>query len=149
MPPESTGRQPQKHILLTRTFQRNLKRLRRHFSEQDVVEDVRRFVRGGLRPGETELKAQTFGDVKITVVKLRLRVTGSVGRYLLGIIGEREYLPLFIDLKTGVYGRNLSLDSRKKISSVLENAFRRVLIDYLEHTEKAPRLTRYTILPAS
>lgn len=72
MPPESTGRQPQKHILLTRTFQRNLKRLRRHFSEQDVVEDVRRFVRGGLRPGETELKAQTFGDVKITVVKLRL-----------------------------------------------------------------------------
>jgi len=64
---------------------------------------------------------------------------------LLGIINEREYVPIFIGLKTGFYGKNMSFNASKKVVSMLETAFKSVLIDYLEHTEENPRLTRYPI----
>ncbi|MEA3416343.1 MAG: hypothetical protein U9R02_09350 [Thermodesulfobacteriota bacterium] len=134
-----------KQIVITHSFQKNLKKLRRHFTEQDVQNNIKEFVRIGLRKGESKLKTETFGNVTIVIVKLRIRVHQAVGRYLLGIINEREYVPIFIGLKTGFYGKNMSFNASKKVVSMLETAFENVLIDYLEHTEENPRLTRYPI----
>jgi hypothetical protein len=61
-------------------------------------------------------------DVKIEIVKLRIRVRQSAGRYLLAVIDENEYVPFFIDLKTGYYGKNLSFEANKRVVSMLENA---------------------------
>lgn len=36
-----------KYILITRTFQKQLKEFRRHFSEQDLVADISHFIRTG------------------------------------------------------------------------------------------------------
>jgi hypothetical protein len=83
--------------------------------------------------------------VTIVIVKCRIRKQQAVGRYLLGIINEHEYLPIFIDLKTGVYGKNLSFGASKQVASMLKKALIEVLTDYLEHTEAAPRLTRYHV----
>ncbi|MDI6792812.1 MAG: hypothetical protein QME81_08110 [bacterium] len=136
----------EKHILITHSFQKYLKRLRRHFTEQDIRDNIKEFVRIGLRKGESKLTTSTFGDVNIVIVKLRIRVRQAVGRYLLGIINNREYLPIFIDLKTGIYGKSMSFDSSKDVVSMLETALENVLTDYLEHTEKNSRLTKYPIL---
>lgn len=145
MPPEPEGSGTRQEILITHAFRRNLKDLRRHLREDDVLRDIRRFVSSGLRRGEAELKAQAFGDVEIIILKLRLRVGNAAARYLLGVLGDREYLPLFIDLKTGVYGKNLSLKANKKVASKLQAAIQRALLDYIEHTETEPRLVRYPV----
>lgn len=134
-----------KNILITQSFQKNLKKYRRHFSEQDIIDNIRKFVRLGLRKGESELKAMAFGDITIVIVKLRIRVRQAVGRYLLGIINDNEYLPIFIDLKTGYYGKNISLKANKKVVSMLEKSLENTLVDYVEHTEKKPRLTKSPI----
>lgn len=134
-----------KYILITHSFQKYLKKLRRHFTEQDIQDNIKEFVRVGLRKGESKLTTTTFGDVTIVIVKLRIRAHQAVGRYLIGIINECEYLPIFIDLKTGIYGKKMSFDANRKVVSMLETAFKSVLIDYLEHTEEHPRLTKYPI----
>jgi hypothetical protein len=133
-----------KQAVITVSFRKRLKTLRRHFSEDDIVEDVNRFAVAGLRQGECELKKELFGDVEISVVKLRIRVRSAVGRYLLAVVAD-DFLPVFIDLKTGRYGKNMSFNANKKVVSMLENAFEEVLLDYLEHTEKEPRLTRFSL----
>lgn len=134
-----------KQILITDSFQKRLKRLRRHFTEQDVVENIKEFARLGLRKGESTLTAETFGDISIVIVKCRIRVHHAVGRYLLGIINEREYIPIFIDLKTGIYGKNMSFTASKNVVTMLKKAFENVLMDYLQHTEEHPRFTKYQI----
>ena len=85
-----------KQIVITHSFQKNLKKLRSHFTEQDVQNNIKEFVRISLRKSESKLKTETFGNVTIVIVKLRICVHQAVGRYLLGIINEREYVPIFI-----------------------------------------------------
>jgi len=134
-----------KRILITESFRKNLNKLKKHFKEQDVLEDVKKFVQIGFRKGETKLTTETFDNITIDIVKLRIRVHASVGRYLIGIIDDNEYLPIFIDLKTGVYGKNMSFNASKKIAMMLESAFQNTLTDYLEHTEENPKLTEHII----
>jgi hypothetical protein len=81
--------------------------------------------------------------VAIEIVKLRIRVHDSAGRYLIGVIDGNEYLPIFIDLKTGRYGKNMSFNTDKKVAAILESALENTLADYLEHTEENQRLTEY------
>lgn len=134
-----------KELLITQSFQKNLKKYKKHFSEQDIKNNIREFVRLGLRKGESELKTKAFGDVTIVIVKLRIRVRQAVGRYLLGIINDNEYLPIFIDLKTGFYGKNISFKTNRKVVSMLEKSLENTLVDYVEHAEKKPRLTKSPI----
>ncbi len=132
-----------KRILITGSFRKFLKKFGKHFTEQDILNNLKEFVRLGFRKGESKLSTETFGDVTIEIVKLRIRVRKSEGRYLIGIINKFEYLPIFIDLKTGFYGKNLSFDSNKRVVSMLETAFENTLTDYLEHSEENSRLTEY------
>jgi hypothetical protein len=133
-----------KQAVITASFRKRLKALRRHFSEDDVLEDLKRFVRSGFRVGECELKKEVFSEIELSVVKLRIRVRSSVGRYLMAVVRD-DCIPIFIDLKTGRYGKNMSFNASRKVVSMLENAFEEVLLDYLEHTEEEPRLTRYDL----
>ena len=134
-----------KQILITASFRKRLKKLRRQFSEDDVVDNIKEFIRLGLRKGESLLTSEPFGHVIIVIVKCRIRKHQAVGRYLLGIINDHEYLPIFIDLKTGVYGKNLSFTASKHVVSMLDKALADVLADYLEHTDEDSRLTTYPI----
>lgn len=134
-----------KHLLMTRSFQKYLKKIRRHFSEGDIQINLKEFIRIGFRKGESTLKTIKYEHLSIKIVKLRIRVYQAVGRYIVGIINEQEYLPIFIDLKTGIYGQNLSFDAEKRVAEKLENAFQSVLRDYLEHTEAEPKLTTYDL----
>jgi len=68
-------------------------------------------------------------------------VGSSVGRYLLAIVKD-DFIPVFIDLKTGRYGQNMSFNASREVVSMLERAFEEVLLDYLDHTEEEPRLSR-------
>lgn len=54
-----------KHILITASFQKRLKKLKRHFSEEDVVANITDFIHQGLRKGESILTRESFGDVTI------------------------------------------------------------------------------------
>ena len=134
-----------KRILITQYFKKSLKKLKNHFDEQDVLEDIQGFVNTGLRKGESRLTIEEFGNITVEIVKLRIRVHNSKGRYLLGIIDQCEYIPIFIDLKTGYYGQNMTLSADKKVASMLESAIEGVLKDYLEHTDNNPRVTAYLI----
>jgi len=134
-----------KQILMTQSFRKFLKKLRKHFSEQDIIDNIKEFICIGLRKGETKLATEVFGNISVEIVKLRIRIHNSVGRYLVGIIDETEYRPMFIDLKTGFYGRNLSFNAERKVASMIESAIENTLADYLEHTEEHPRLTTYPV----
>lgn len=134
-----------KQIVITHSFQKYLKRLNKHFSEQDIINDLKEFARLGFRKGETTLKALTFGDVTIVMVKLRLHVRHSVGRYIVGVINNQEFLPIFIDLKKGTYGKNLSFKANHRTVAMLQSAFEHTLNDYIEHTNDNPRLLSYPI----
>ena len=134
-----------RHLLITPSFQKYLKKVKRHFTEQDIQANLNEFLRLGFRKGESTLKTVKYGQVTIRIVKLRIRVYQAVGRYIVGIINDQEYLPIFIDLKTGLYGKNLSFEGEKRVVDMLEKAFQHVLTDYLEHTEEHPRLTKYDL----
>lgn len=129
-----------KQAIITASFRKRLKALRRHFSEDDVLKEIKRFATSGFGRGECELKKEIFGEVEISVVKLRIRVQSATGRYLLAVVGD-DCLPIFIDLKTGRYGKNMSFNASREVVAMLERAFEEVLLDYLEHTEEEPRLT--------
>jgi hypothetical protein len=131
-----------KQLVITISFQKYLKKVRRHFSEEDIRTNLKGFLRLGFRKGESTLKTIKYGQLTIKIVKLRIRFYQAIGRYLVGIINDQEYLPIFIDLKTGVYGQNLSFDAEKRVAEMLEQAFQSVLRDYLEHTEEQPTLKR-------
>jgi hypothetical protein len=131
-----------KQLLITLSFQKYLKKVRRHFSEKDIQTNLQEFLRLGFRKGESTLKILRYGHLTIKIVKLRIRVAQAIGRYLVGVINDHEYLPIFIDLKTGVYGQNLSFDAEKRVADRLEHAFESVLTDYLEHTDEQSKLKR-------
>ena len=52
-----------KYILITRSFQKQLKQFKRHFSEADVVADIKEFIRTGGGKHTTYLKNQTVADI--------------------------------------------------------------------------------------
>ncbi len=133
-----------KQAVITASFKKRLKSHRRHFTEADVIKDVMRFATSGFGRGECELKKEIYGETEISVVKLRIRVKSVVGRYLLAVVGS-DLIPIFIDLKTGRYGKNMSFKASKNVVSMLESAFEEVLLDYLEHTEDEPRLARHPL----
>ena len=99
----------------------------------------------GLTKGETCLQTYTVLTMDMDVMKLRLCVHQVNFRYLIGIINEREYIPIIIDLKKGRYGRNLSFTADKKTVRAIESATIQVIDDYLEHTEEYPTLTAYIV----
>ena len=134
-----------KYILITNRFRRQLKKLKRYLTEEDVVRDVKRFLLKGQRKGETYLKTHTVFDLQLEVIKLRLCVYQVNFRYLIGIINEREILPIIIDLKKSRYGHNLSFTADKKTVKAIEVAFNGVIQDYLQHTEQQPTLAAYVI----
>jgi hypothetical protein len=134
-----------KRILITDSFLKILRKYRRNFNEEDVVINVKEFIRIGFRKGESKLKTVILGDVTIDIVKLRIRVRQSAGRYLIGIINEDVYFPFFIDLKTGYYGKNLSFETNKRVVSMLETALENAMTDYLEHTEDNPKAKEYQL----
>jgi len=134
-----------KQIIITNSFGKVLKKYRKNFTEQHILKDVREFVRSGPRKGEVRLTTFTFGDISVDIFKLRIRVHDAAGRYLLGLIDNTEFFPIFIDLKTGYYGKNMSLDAERKVAAMLESAIMNSLDDYLEHAEENPRLTAYSI----
>lgn len=133
------------YILITDRFRKQLKKLKRHLTEQDVVRDVQRFILKGLAKGETYLEAHTVGTLHVEVVKLRLCVYQVKFRYLVGIVNEREVLPIIIDLKKGRYGQNLSFRADKRTIKAIESAFQGVVQDYLYHTDEHPTLTAYVV----
>jgi len=56
-------KQQQKQILITESFRKRLKKLRRHFSEDDIIDNIKAFIRLGLRKGESTLTSELFGGV--------------------------------------------------------------------------------------
>jgi len=134
-----------KRVLITDSFRRILKKSRKHFKEQDIVLNLKEFVRIGFRKGESRLKTVITEDITIEIVKLRIRVHQASGRYLIAIIDENEHIPFFIDLKTGYYGKNLSFETNTKVVSMLETALENAMTDYLDHTEENPKAEEYLI----
>jgi hypothetical protein len=133
------------YILITEKFRKQLKKLKRHLTEQDVVRDIQRFVLNGMAKGETYLESRTVGTLHLEVVKLRLCVYQVNFRYLVGIVNKREVLPIIIDLKKGRYGQNLSFRADKRTVKAIEAAFQGVVWDYLQHTDEQPTLTAYVV----
>jgi len=134
-----------KRILITDSFRKILKKCSKHFKEQDIVLNLKEFVRIGFRKGESSLKTLIAENITIEIVKLRIRVGQSAERFLVGIIDESVYFPFFIDLKTGYYGKNLSFETNKRVISMLETALENLMSDYLEHTEENPKIKEYLI----
>ncbi len=58
-----------KRILITDSFLKILRKYRRNFNEEDVVINVKEFVRIGFRKGESKLKTVISGDVTTDIVK--------------------------------------------------------------------------------
>lgn len=134
-----------KYIFITESFRMILKKHRKHFREEDIVLNLKEFVRIGFRKGESRLKTVISENITIEIVKLRIRVRQSAGRYLIGIINKDVYFPFFVDLKTGYYGKNLSFETNKRVVSMIETALENAMTDYLEHTEENPKAKEYLI----
>ncbi len=111
-----------KFILITNRFRRQLKKLKRNITEQDIVADIRQFIHNGLAKGETYLEAYTVLKIHMEVVKLRLCVYQVNFRYLVGVINDRDHIPIIIDLKKGRYGSNLSFTTDKKTVKAIESS---------------------------
>lgn len=60
-----------KRILITDSFYRILKKYRKHFNKQDIVLNLKKFVRIGFRKGESRLKTLISEDVTIDIVTTR------------------------------------------------------------------------------
>jgi hypothetical protein len=134
-----------KYILITNQFRRQIKKFRRYLKEQDIVDDVKRFIQRGLTKGEAYLRVYTVLTINMEVVKLRVCVYQVNFRYLIGIINEREYLPIIIDLKKGRYGGNLGFKADKKTVKAIESAVVNMISEYQQHTEEHPTLTAYYV----
>ena len=129
-----------KYIFLTQTFKKRLSKLKKHFTKKDLLYDLKDFMINGLRKDGTYLKKQTILEIEIETVKLRICIQSSHGRYLVAIINNEKFIPIFIDIKTGKYGDNLSLGINKKQDSIILNSFEKCIYDYLNHTEENPLL---------
>lgn len=135
-----------KRIFLTDSFQKQLKKFKRQFSEQDVLKDIKSFVHGGLRKHETYLKLKVIDTIPLKIAKLRLNVYQVHARYILGVMTEgNDFIPIFIDLKTGKHGENLSFESSKYTQNAIESALEKVINDYSEHTQENPRMKVFII----
>ena len=134
-----------KFILITRSFRGQIKKHRKYFQEPEIVSDVKDFILNGLRHGETFLKSQEIYDVHIRQVKLRVCFHNANFRYLLGIINDREFIPIIIDKKTGKYGKNLSLKADKAIVNAIQSAAVKSIDDYLSYQDDKDRMTVYKI----
>jgi len=64
---------------------------------------------------------------------------------MIAVIDENEYIPFFIDLKTGYYGKNLSFRTNKRVVSMIETALENTMSDYLEYTEENKKVKEYSI----
>jgi len=135
-----------KQVIICNSFRKRLKGLRRHFNENDVVNDVKRFTATGFGKGECELKQEIIGETVVSILNLRIRVQSSIGRYLLAVVNNEHFIPVFIDLKTGRYGKNMSFTASREVVSMLERAFEETLLDYLEHTEENPKFTKLALV---
>jgi hypothetical protein len=138
-----------KYIIITSSFQKQLKRFKKYLTEQDIAEDIKKFIQRGFSKGETYLENHTILTVSMEMVKLRICVYQVNFRYIIGIIDEIEYLPIIIDLKKGRYGKNLSFKADKHTVQAIKSATLKVISDYLEHTEDKPRYIEYIIKESS
>ena len=134
-----------RYILVTKSFQKQLKKLRRYLREEDVVKDIKRFIQKGTGRQEAYLETLVVKPIKTQTVKLRLCVYQVNFRYLVLIIDDREYLPIIISLKKGQLGRNLSLKADKKTVKAIKAAAIAAVSDYLVHSEETPKLTPYVV----
>ena len=100
-----------KYIHITKSFKKHLKKLKKHLSEDDVIDDVEEFMQSGTKKGEALLKEENKFNVKY--FKLRVSIKMVDFRYVLGVVSETDYIPVAIDLKKGKYGRNLSFNANK------------------------------------
>lgn len=135
-----------KIILIARTFRGQIKKFKRTFQEEDIVQDVKDFILHGLRKGETYLKSQEVYSVTIETVKLRFYIQKSSFRYLLAVIDDYEYLPIVIDRKTGVHGKNLSFKADKKTTEAITRATVSVLEDYRAFPNDQARAGVYHVI---
>ncbi len=134
-----------KFILIPRSFRGQIKKNRKYFQESDIVIDVKDFILNGLRRGESFLKAQEVFFIHIQQVKLRVCFHNAHFRYLLGIINDREFVPIIIDKKTGKYGKNLSLKASTVTVNAIQSATVKAIEDYLSYQDDKDRMTVYKV----
>ena len=137
-----------KYIIITNSFKKNLRKLRKYFSEQDIINDIKNFSSRGLRKNETFLKSVVLYEKKLSIAKLRIIVRIVKGRYLLGILENQkkiEYIPIIVDLKKSKYGQNLSFNANKETFQKIHQAIKNSLSDHKNFTKNNPTMDIYKI----
>ena len=137
-----------KHIVITNSFKKNLKKFNRYLNEIDIVNDIKKYIIEGNKKGETTLKKDFFQifDLEADYIKLRININDVNFRYiLLFISSNNDYIPIILDLKKGKYGGNLSFNTSKKIISAIEKASEKSLNDYLLNSKDNQLVTYYEI----
>jgi len=132
-----------KYIHITKSFKKHLKKLKKHLSEDDVIDDVEEFMQSGTKKGEALLKEENKFNVKY--FKLRVSIKMVDFRYVLGVVSETDYIPVAIDLKKGKYGRNLSFNANKDIVRFVNNAIDNSMKDYMENSKENETATVYEV----
>jgi hypothetical protein len=136
------------YILITNSFKKNLKKLKKYYTGQDIIDDIKDFAINGLRKSETYLKSILIDNGSLNIAKLRITIRMVRGRYLLGILESQEkieYLPIIIDLKKGKHGKNLSFLSNKNTVKAINQAIINTVDDYVDHTKINPTMDIYEI----
>lgn len=134
-----------KLIFITRTFKGQIKRFRQTVQEADIVLDVKDFVVNGLRHGDTHLRSQEVCSLTMEMVKLRFYIRNTHFRYLLAVIGDREYMPIIMDRKAGLYGQNLSFKANKRTREAIDRAIVAAVDDFLAYSADATRASVYRV----
>lgn len=134
-----------KYIFITYSFEKHVKKFKRYFMSDDVVSDVEWFVKRGVKAGESFLEESDKFGVMIKYYKLRLTVNSVDFRYIVGVVGDVDYIPFVIDLKKGQYGRNLSFNASKETQRFINNALDGSLYDYLNNSEENETATIYEV----
>ncbi|MBC8444197.1 hypothetical protein H8D83_01285 [Candidatus Woesearchaeota archaeon] len=134
------------YIIITESFRKTLKKFKKYFHEKDIVFDIKRLIEKGFGKGETKLKNENYKGLDADLFKLRLKINNVDFRYIIVCFkSKNEYLPVFIDLKKGRYGRNLSFNSDKKTVAIINDNLEKVIIDYLTSTSDNPLTTYYAV----
>jgi hypothetical protein len=134
-----------KWIIITNTFQKQLKKRKLQQQEQEIAKDIKEFITDGLKKGETYLKTLSIFEIKIQIFKLRIYIVQQKARYLVGVINNKEYLPFIIDFKKGRTGKNMGFNTNKKTVKKIITAITNTVQDYTSHTEENPRMTIYEL----
>ena len=127
---------------------KNLKKFKKYFTGQDIIDDIKDFAINGLKKSETYLKSLPINDGSLNIAKLRITIRRVRGRYLLGVLESQEkteYLPIIIDLKKGKHGKNLSFLSNKNTVKAINQAIISIVDDYVDHTKINPTMDIYEI----